>query len=77
MGSVCKFNHSFPDPGRGEKTNLNFYFHAFLRCLKEVLKLTFKLIFALKNFQKYTGQEGLRAPTICRGIEIEHLAKMD
>ena len=28
------FKSSRPDPGQREKTNLNFYFHKFLWCLK-------------------------------------------
>ena len=32
LGKIVNF--SCPDPGRGEKTNLNFYFHTSLWCLK-------------------------------------------
>ena len=32
-------NPSLPDPGRGEKTNLNFYFHTYLWCLKRSVKI--------------------------------------
>ena len=28
------FNPSHPDPGQSEKSNLNFYFHTSLWCLK-------------------------------------------
>ena len=28
------FNHSRPNPGRREKSKLNFHFHTSLRCLK-------------------------------------------
>ena len=31
---VSHNNHSRPDPGRGEKINLNFCFHTYLWCFK-------------------------------------------
>ena len=68
-------NPSRPNPERGGKAKLNFYFQTSLRCLKRFyeglkgLNKTFwpttkkceNLIWSLfqYNFQKYTGREGL------------------
>ena len=48
--SINAFNRSYPDPGRREKINLNFYFYTSSWCLKRFWK----------NFQKCKGREGLK-----------------
>ena len=63
-------NHSYPDPGKREKINLNFYFHTFLWCLKRFYeglkglhktfwgsakKYKFKLTFTLMQLSEMHG----------------------
>ena len=50
---MWKLTPSHLDPGRGEKINLNFYFHISLRCLKgfyESLKVLHKIF--IKPFEE-------------------------
>ena len=52
------FNPSRPNPGRREKSKLDFYFHTSLWCLKRFYEcLKGQFLFQYK-FQKRTGQEG-------------------